>query len=278
MTEDRITPDMADPTDPLVTQTYREIADERSPEHLNRAILKDAAKAALPRYRRSVSWTRPMAWAATIALSVALVFEVTKVPAPDGMVFDDSAAKFETQKSDFEPPADAPVEALEEAVAPTAPAGRISNAPSGAPPQAATIKSTAKQAVPAAEPQKRQRADLRQNHFEERELAAPAANVEEFKLKDTDMLRRAEDTARMQNGENREPASASSAADAISADMAVQGAVGLSIAAPTCDESASASPETWLECIKALEEVGLADEATLQRELLSKAYPDFDSR
>jgi len=275
MTEDRISPDIADVTDSLVTRTYREIADERSPEHLDRAILKDAAKAALPRYRRSVSWTRPMAWAATIALSVALVFEVTRVPAPDGVVFDDNAAKFEAQKPEFELPADAPVEALEEAVAPTAPAGRISNTASVAPPQAATIKSTAKQAGPAAEPQKRQRADLRQDHFEERELAAPAANVEEFKLKDTDRLRRAEDTARMQNGV---PAPASSSADAISADMAVQGAVGLSIAAPTCDESASASPETWLECIKALEEAGLADEATLQRELLSKAFPDFDPR
>ena len=80
MTEERNTPEsLADgDTDALVTRTYREAANQSAPEHLNRAILKQAATATRPRYSRLITWTRPMAWAATVVLSVALVLEVTQ--------------------------------------------------------------------------------------------------------------------------------------------------------------------------------------------------------
>jgi hypothetical protein len=82
MTEERNRPESDGEVDSLVTRTYKEVANEPAPEHLDRAILKQAADAARPRYLKSISWTRPMAWAATITLCVALVLEITKAPVP----------------------------------------------------------------------------------------------------------------------------------------------------------------------------------------------------
>jgi hypothetical protein len=69
--------------DDLVSAAYREHSSERTPEHLNRKILEMAAHGA----ERSGNirpmfgtWTRPLALAATIALSFAIVLEVTRLP------------------------------------------------------------------------------------------------------------------------------------------------------------------------------------------------------
>jgi hypothetical protein len=90
MTTERNSPEsLADgDTDALVTRTYREVADQCVPERLNRAILKEATNAARPRYSRLITWTRPMAWAATVMLSVALVLEVTQAPTPEAVILE----------------------------------------------------------------------------------------------------------------------------------------------------------------------------------------------
>ena len=82
MTEERNRPEIDGEVDSLVTRTYKEVASELAPEHLDQAVLKKAADAARPRYLKSISWTRPMAWAATITLCVGLVLEITKAPVP----------------------------------------------------------------------------------------------------------------------------------------------------------------------------------------------------
>jgi hypothetical protein len=82
MTEKRNRPESDSEVGALVSRTYKELAGETTPEHLDRAVLKQAADAARPRYLRSITWTRPMAWAAIITLCVGLVLEVTKVPEP----------------------------------------------------------------------------------------------------------------------------------------------------------------------------------------------------
>ena len=68
--------------DPLVSASYRELASERSPQHLDDAILRKARASARPRYGRLRLWVRPAAWAATIAISLAIVLQVTQVPDP----------------------------------------------------------------------------------------------------------------------------------------------------------------------------------------------------
>lgn len=80
MTNERKTNVPGAEQDALVSETYREIAQERAPEHLNKSVLDTAARAARPRYSQLRSWTRPVAWAATIMLSFALILELTQSP------------------------------------------------------------------------------------------------------------------------------------------------------------------------------------------------------
>ena len=63
-----------------VSKAYRDIASERPAAHLDARILQDARAAATPRYAHLRTWTRPLAWAATIGLSLAIVLQVTEQP------------------------------------------------------------------------------------------------------------------------------------------------------------------------------------------------------
>ena len=182
-------------TDVLVSQAYRDLADERTPERLDRTILRAAAKEARPRYSRFIAWTRPMAWAATVMLSVALVLELTDTPSPEADAIYDG-----------------PVDSLEEPV------------------------------VPASEIAKKQSNDMRQK----------AVAVVEQEVSP-------------QQPAARERAELLSAA-AFSATVA------------DCDEDAVATPQTWLECIVALEDAHRDDAAREQRAMLAEAFPDFDPR
>ena len=68
--------------DPRVSSSYRELATERSPKKLDDAILRKAHAATRPAYGRLRLWVRPLAWAATVAISLAIVLQVTQVPDP----------------------------------------------------------------------------------------------------------------------------------------------------------------------------------------------------
>jgi hypothetical protein len=101
MTEERKTPDPGVPDDSRVTDIYRDVARERTPAHLDQAVLKEAARAARPRYWRLRLWTRPAAWAAIVLLSATLLLQVSQVQPPqDGALpeileLEDRAAKRE---------------------------------------------------------------------------------------------------------------------------------------------------------------------------------------
>ncbi len=76
MSNERPQPDR----DLLVTELYSEIATRETPEHLDRAILDRARGATRPKYALLRLWSRPLAWAMTIVLSVSLVLHLTSVP------------------------------------------------------------------------------------------------------------------------------------------------------------------------------------------------------
>lgn len=74
----------ANDNDPRVSDAYRELATEKSPPELDATILKMAAGDVRTRYGLARGWLRPVAWAATIGLSLAFVLEIsqyTDVPA-----------------------------------------------------------------------------------------------------------------------------------------------------------------------------------------------------
>ena len=82
MTNERKTPDHGPASDERVTGAYRDLATERAPKRLNSAVLRHARKAAQPPYKRSIRWTRPTAWAAVVAICLAVTLQVTQLPTP----------------------------------------------------------------------------------------------------------------------------------------------------------------------------------------------------
>jgi len=74
---------MSNETDRLVSDAYNELANERTPEALNQEVLRLAAKAGRTRYSIARAWMRPVAWAATIGLSLVVVLELANTPGSD---------------------------------------------------------------------------------------------------------------------------------------------------------------------------------------------------
>ena len=69
--------------DELVSRTYREHSVEQAPERLNQEILSMASDDASRGSRTNflfAAWTKPLAWAATIGISLAVVLELSQVP------------------------------------------------------------------------------------------------------------------------------------------------------------------------------------------------------
>ena len=69
--------------DVLVTETYRELGVEKAPEDLNQSILQMASGGSDKKPGHSflfAAWTKPLAWAATIGLCLALVLQLTELP------------------------------------------------------------------------------------------------------------------------------------------------------------------------------------------------------
>lgn len=60
-----------------VSDSYRKVAREVTPRELDERILENAARSARSRYGFARAWVRPVAWAATIGLSLAFMLELT---------------------------------------------------------------------------------------------------------------------------------------------------------------------------------------------------------
>ena len=88
----------ANDNDPRVTQAYRDLATEKTPPALDDRVLALAAAAARTRYGLARAWARPVAWAATIGLCLAIVVEVAEFrgepPVPAALEIDSVAGEF----------------------------------------------------------------------------------------------------------------------------------------------------------------------------------------
>ncbi len=189
MTERRTTPDPGAAQDAQVSETYRGVARENAPDHLDRTILDAAAREARPSYFRLRLWTRPAAWAAVVLLSVAIIMQTNQDPVTLDV---DSAPAYN----------------------------------------------------PGADPKSAEMQTLKSD--------PGSADAQQLRVRDEELLERAEEMARTLEGQTEQPA-------------------------PACDETARATPESWLECIVGLEESGAFDAARVERELLADAFPDFDA-
>lgn len=81
--------------DDRISATYRDLATERAPDTLDRRILAEARRGAATRYGMLRGWTRPVAWAAMIGISLAIVLQVSQTPETPVMPLDESSGPAE---------------------------------------------------------------------------------------------------------------------------------------------------------------------------------------
>ena len=260
--------------DEIVSATYRELASERAPENLDASVLQEAARSApRPPYARSISWTRPLAWAATIALCLAITLEVTQGPTPADISEPASSEALLDERADNAPASDRlqvespPLEQVRRKSSQSLLESTESNMEPNAEPNKDALGRTAAKQV--ADAPKRANSGLAKEGIIEAEggvvgESAPAATFE-VKAEDADIEYRAEEMERTRDRQNN-PADAEK----------LPAAALYAITPPSeCPDEVRAEPETWLECIEALEEAGNKDGASREREILIDTFPDF---
>ena len=246
MNDRRKTTDPAAERDSGVSAAYREIATERAPEPLDRAILEAAVREARPRYSRLRMWTRPVAWAAVVMLSVTLILQTNQAPLNHDVAPASSKPAFDADELD-EQEGEFPV-------ANKRVAEEVADRKAEAPVRKSELSANPEQV---------------------------SADVQGLRVTDDALLERAEEMALIQQGTSEQPQPASAARQR-AAPLASEDSVASFAASPAdapslCDATATAQPETWLECIVELEAAGLDEAASEERELLAKAFPDFDA-
>ena len=225
--------------DSHVADAYRDLASEKTPVELDRAILSMAAGTQRSPYGKARAWVRPVAWAATIGLSLAFVLELSQAP---------YKAPLSAGGSDGDT-----FEILEEGVL-----------------------SEEAAAPPKSDPAMRQEREKRSDNPAATGLSAPPAAVEpapdqdsasaDFEVDDMNLLQEAEQRARLQAGESRPAARAAEFSARLENKEQVD----------SCDADARSAAETWYACIEALRESGLSDMAAVELETLLAEFPDFE--
>lgn len=233
------------PGDAAVSATYRELADERAPASLNESILRDARAHAGRGYPGSMRWLRPMAWAATVGLSLAIVVQLTTLEEPqlDGAP---------SVSSDV-PSAASPAEAETDASRDDAAAERLEVPGGAADASAPQSAAPERSALPAASPEAGAGADA-------------FADSSVFDADNVQALDEAREMARQRSGPVEQTGRAIAPAAATLESKAASAA---------CDESSRRTPEDWQACIDGLRRQGRDAEAAEEAEQLAAAFPEF---
>ena len=239
----------ANDNDPRVSATYREIATEKAPPALDKNILSMAAANRRAGFGLSRAWFRPIAWAATIGLSLAFVLEMSQlddvsepiVPTDADAVFEDGGAR---PKVNVLEDRDLANEVMSESID----ASRLQQEP-------IMRSDSVVEAKPGPSP-----ATLKVVPGE-----AEASVSEDFAAPEMLLLQEAEEQARARSGPARAVAADSPAALAIKKEYV-----------SLCDDSARRAAASWYACIDGLREQGLDEAADLELESLLAEFPDFE--
>jgi len=254
MTEQRRHPD--EPGDPRVSQVYRQLAGERTPEHLDHAVLNAAREAAKARGRGPMFWLRPVAWVTTIGLCLAIVLEIAHVPREE--------AEFERILEDRQLEQSTPPAVSLPATPPAGTANEAKSLPARNEVEAAKRLDKSERNMPAMSAGR----TAAMPAAEETD-APPAAQSSLESTPGTDEAVR--DDAGSQapgSGATFERAQSTALQEPVPARASRDPA-----ADRYCDDSRTADPESWLACILELEQQGLHDAARVERERLAAAFP-----
>ena len=271
--------------DPSVTETYRALANERTPDHLTRQVLKQAADVRTP-YARARAWMRPAAWAATVGLSLAIVLELTRIPSSDPdyvsistAADSDAPGNQATRNDDVALPT--------RSLSAESPAS-VSTSQSDAADSAARKRAKTEAPLALETPSKEEFASRAETVMEEAEsqararagsdtgsVGAPAeadAPIAEAKLSEqasTDLAAAHRDAAdRLAAKKVSEDARSAAASFAATSTAATSG--------QACPESERETADTWLACIRQLRKSGRDEQADEEYEEFRQLFPEFD--
>lgn len=255
--------------DQQVTRTYKALARERAPEHLNERVLKMAAGSRTP-YARARAWMRPAAWAATIALSFAIVLQLTQLPAP------------ETEEAALYLPADSGAGANRQTSRDDAAAFAEKIAPAEAEQESATAQPRGSTETPFTEELAPRAATVMRKAKELAQEQAGADNSGD--VRPAGKVQTAAETTQdepmsmeiaMSRREQANRLAAKEVAQEAASAAAALGAVSDASALSTCLDSQRAAPESWLACIRDLRKRGLAEQADEEYEQFQRQFPEF---
>jgi hypothetical protein len=230
--------------DEKVSETYKSLADERTPQHLDQKILQMAgAEVRRPLYSRWIRWTRPLAWAATITLCLAVTLELLREPSLESqlpMPADDAA--------EFKSPASVSAPQLQKRELDS------------------NVRADSDQ-VFEAEPRREQAATIAESIISEKTaLGRSAAKQPANEPAPAARMRLTDDAAAVKDQEEKVKVAAYESA--LVADTGMPDA-------DECSDEVRVEAERWLECIVKLEESGNDAAAERQRNALKETFPDF---
>lgn len=233
--------------DEEVRRAYRDIASERTPDALDKAVLRQARKAVRPGYARLRAWTRPVAWAATVALCVAVVLEVGRLP--------ETPAVPVVEGSMHQP-------VLDEAATPDAKQVEKREAPESGRFAPTATKADVRTTVPAR---------ARERHAAEEAAADQRPSPVGVLSEDLPA------TAVSADPDLQDSVTPEHVRGLLRAQESAAGPAFFDLEEP-CPPEVREKPDAWAACIRALENAGLDDAASEQRRRLREAFPDFDLR
>jgi len=241
-------------SDPLVSAEYRAAATERTPPTLDAVVLKNAEAAAKDTaFRRFTTfWFRPLAFVATLGLSLALLLELTQSP-------------------EFQP-----------ATSPETKFGRSEVRTTTADPAAAIMGITsddpnvADSPINRAAPTRSKNSETDTHRPQELQPAAASADFAEMIEASSKQMREQESITEITTQSLKQ--SRPTPKEPLGSALALSGsAIVMEGFARACTEQQISVPATWWQCISDLEQDGRHEEAKAELDLFSEAHPDFEA-
>ena len=227
--------------DPQVSAHYEKLADEKTPANLDQAVLREAARAMRADNRKGSfgAWFRPVAFMATVGLSLAIILDLSDT-------------------SILSPLADWSIDA-----APPA--------PTLAPTETAVDAAQKNRAQSTVSEMKRQKRSVSAQSLT---VDAPDISSDGF----TTEVERAEQRAQEMEansgpGLQSEPATAAQFTES----QAAFATRPLSMMMPlVCSDEQKSGVDEWWECVETLRQSGLDEAADSELESLRETFPDFE--
>ncbi len=230
--------------DPQVSAHYEKLADEKTPADLDQAVLREAARAVRADNRKGSfgAWFRPVAFMATVGLSLAIILDLSDT-------------------SIFSPPADLSIDA-----APPA--------PTLAPTETAVDAVQKNRAQSTVSEMKRQKRSVSAQSLtvDAPDNGSDDAGVSKTRAAATEPLQPDRETAQYIQSEPDAEFRQSQVLDTVAsvANIDVQ------VTKLQCFKEEKVDPELWWECIESLHQSGMNEFADMELENLRKAFPDFE--